>query len=111
MDSTPIRRRFIRHSGLSLKQKSNVSRRLLLLFDIFRELKRVAHHPIVFILTDNNSLSASNNPHLLFPLSIIDELRIEQIRCDQPDTEELVRLSERGTMSIALVSMRSLQPT
>jgi hypothetical protein len=48
-------------------------------FFVCRELKRVAHHPIVFILTDNSSLSALNNPHLLFSLSIIDELQIEQI--------------------------------
>jgi hypothetical protein len=46
---------------------------------VCRELKRVAHHPIVFILTDNSSLSALNNPYLLFSLSIIDELKIEQI--------------------------------
>jgi len=44
-----------------------------------RELKRVAHHPVVFVLTDNSSLSAAQNPHLLFPLSILDELKIEQI--------------------------------
>lgn len=49
------------------------------LCSIFRELKRVAHHPIVFILTDHSSLSALNNPQLLFPLSIVDELKIEQI--------------------------------
>ncbi|CAF3507401.1 unnamed protein product [Adineta steineri] len=44
-----------------------------------RELKRVAYHPIVFVITDNSSLSAFNNPHLLFSLSIIDELKIEHI--------------------------------
>lgn len=42
-------------------------------------MKRVAHHPIVFIITDNSSLSALNNPQLLFSLSIVDELQIEQI--------------------------------
>jgi hypothetical protein len=51
-------------------------------FFFHRELKRVAHHPIVFIITDNSSLSAFNNPQLLFSLSIIDELKIEQIRLD-----------------------------
>ncbi|CAF2089254.1 unnamed protein product [Rotaria magnacalcarata] len=43
------------------------------------ELKRIAYHPIVFVITDNSSLSASNNPNILFSLSIIDELKIEQI--------------------------------
>ncbi|CAF3210738.1 unnamed protein product [Rotaria socialis] len=46
---------------------------------ILRELKRTAYHPIVFVITDNSSLSASNNPNILFSLSIIDELKIEQI--------------------------------
>ncbi|CAF1456164.1 unnamed protein product [Rotaria magnacalcarata] len=46
---------------------------------ILRELKRIAYHPIVFVITDNSSLSASNNPNILFSLSIIDELKIEQI--------------------------------
>ncbi|CAF3474613.1 unnamed protein product [Rotaria sp. Silwood1] len=46
---------------------------------ILRELKRIAYHPIIFIITDNSSLSTSNNPNVLFSLSIIDEFKIEQI--------------------------------
>lgn len=57
-----------------------------------RELKRVAYHPIVFIITDNSSLSASNNPHLLFSLSIIDELKIEQIRFNFQSNEKPIDL-------------------
>ncbi|CAF0870708.1 unnamed protein product [Rotaria sordida] len=43
------------------------------------ELKRIAYHPIVFIITDNSSLSTFNNPNVLFSLSVVDEFKIEQI--------------------------------
>ncbi|CAF0873379.1 unnamed protein product [Rotaria sordida] len=46
---------------------------------ILRELKRIAYHPIVFIITDNSSLSTFNNPNVLFSLSVVDEFKIEQI--------------------------------
>jgi hypothetical protein len=62
-----------------------------LFFFQYRELKRVAHHPIVFIITDNSSLSAFNNPHLLFSLSIIDELKIEQIRLNLTSKKKIIR--------------------
>ncbi|UJR30726.1 hypothetical protein I4U23_018246 [Adineta vaga] len=77
----------------SIESQSSYNKQLVLIEDLpngfysditsfhstLRELKRVAYHPIIFIVTDNSSLTAANNPHLLFSLSIIDELKIEQI--------------------------------
>lgn len=78
----PMSNCFIRHSGENEKKKKKkiISKRVFFCFYLNRELKRVAHHPVVFVLTDNSSLSAAHNPHLLFPLSIVDELKIEQIQ-------------------------------
>ncbi|CAF4573462.1 unnamed protein product [Rotaria sp. Silwood1] len=59
-----------------MKQKNSIK---ILVFALYRELKRIAYHPIIFIITDNSSLSTSNNPNVLFSLSIIDEFKIEQI--------------------------------
>ncbi|CAF1000520.1 unnamed protein product [Didymodactylos carnosus] len=46
---------------------------------ILIDVNHLARSPIVFVLTDNCSFSTLNNPQLLFPQTIIDELRIEQI--------------------------------